>query len=61
MEEWNFENWGVKYWSKTPEFLQYVKKNIHDTRKLKEKFMQKEYKLYLPDKNCYRKAKRMAG
>lgn len=24
MEEWNFENWGVKYWSKTPEFLQYV-------------------------------------
>ena len=25
MEEWNFENWGMKYWSKTPEFLQYVK------------------------------------
>lgn len=25
MEEWNFENWGCKYWSKTPEFLQYVK------------------------------------
>lgn len=23
-EEWNFENWGIKYWSKTPEFLQYV-------------------------------------
>ena len=21
MEEWNFENWGVKYWSKTQEFL----------------------------------------
>ena len=21
MEEWNFENWGVRYWSKTPEFL----------------------------------------
>lgn len=21
MPEWNFENWGVKYWSKTPEFL----------------------------------------
>lgn len=20
-EEWNFENWGCKYWSKTPEFL----------------------------------------
>ena len=24
MDEWNFENWGVKYWSKTNEFLQYV-------------------------------------
>ena len=23
MEEWNFENWGVKYWSKTEEFLEY--------------------------------------
>ena len=20
-DQWNFENWGVKYWSKTPEFL----------------------------------------
>lgn len=25
MDEWNFENWGVKYWSKTPEFMQYVR------------------------------------
>ena len=25
MEEWNFENWGIKYWSKTQEFLDYVK------------------------------------
>ncbi|MBO5030667.1 MAG: hypothetical protein J6C19_03130 [Lachnospiraceae bacterium] len=25
MEEWNFENWGIKYWSKTPEFLKYIK------------------------------------
>ncbi len=24
MQEWNFENWGIKYWSQTPEFLQYV-------------------------------------
>ncbi len=23
MEQWNFENWGVKYWSKTPEFLKH--------------------------------------
>ena len=27
MEEWNFENWGIKFWSKTPEFLQYVKEH----------------------------------
>ena len=27
MEEWNFENWGIKYWSKTPDFLQYVKEH----------------------------------
>ena len=27
MEEWNFENWGIKYWSKTPEFLKYVKEH----------------------------------
>ena len=24
MEEWSFENWGVKYWSKTPEFMAYA-------------------------------------
>ena len=24
MEEWNFENWGIKYWSKTKEFLEYM-------------------------------------
>ena len=25
MSEWNFENWGIKYWSKTAEFLAYIK------------------------------------
>lgn len=25
MDEWNFENWGIKYWSKTDEFLNYLK------------------------------------
>ncbi len=24
MEEWNFENWGSKYWSKTSDFLKYM-------------------------------------
>lgn len=27
MEEWNFENWGIRYWSKTPEFLEYVREH----------------------------------
>lgn len=27
MEKWNFQNWGIKYWSKTPEFLKYVKEH----------------------------------
>lgn len=27
MDEWNFENWGIKYWSKTPEFLNYLKEH----------------------------------
>ena len=24
MDEWNFENWGIKYWSKTKEFIEYI-------------------------------------
>lgn len=24
-DQWNFENWGIKYWSKTADFLAYVK------------------------------------
>ena len=24
MDEWNFENWGVRHWSKTPEFEAYL-------------------------------------
>ena len=27
MEEWNFDNWGVKYWSRTPEFTEYLKQH----------------------------------
>ncbi len=23
-DEWNFENWGIKYWSRTPEFEAYL-------------------------------------
>lgn len=27
MEEWNFENWGIKYWSRTKEFLDYLEEH----------------------------------
>lgn len=27
MQEWSFENWGIKYWSKTPEFLQHAREH----------------------------------
>ncbi len=27
MDEWNFENWGIKYWSKTQKFIDYVNKH----------------------------------
>jgi len=29
MDEWSFENWGIRYWSRTPEFETYLKE--HDT------------------------------
>lgn len=31
-EQWNFENWGIKYWSKTPEFADYCSKNLTDKK-----------------------------
>jgi tRNA A-37 threonylcarbamoyl transferase component Bud32 len=27
MEKWNFENWGIRYWSRTPEFLEYLEQH----------------------------------
>ena len=27
MEEWSFENWGIRYWSMTPEFRRYLEEN----------------------------------
>ncbi len=27
MEEWDFEHWGIKYWNRTPEFEEYLKRN----------------------------------
>ena len=27
MEEWSLDSWGIKYWSKTPEFLKHIDRN----------------------------------
>ena len=27
MDEWSFDNWGVKYWSRTPEFEKHLRKH----------------------------------
>lgn len=27
MDEWSFDNWGVKYWFRTPEFEEYLRKH----------------------------------
>jgi len=33
MDEWSFENWGIKYWSRTPEFEEYLKYYFHPHKK----------------------------
>ena len=30
-EKWNFEKWGIRYWSRTSEFLEYLNRNRQDT------------------------------
>ena len=30
MPEWSFEHWGVKYWSRTPDFLAYLEQHPSD-------------------------------
>lgn len=32
MEEWNFQNWGIKYWSNTPEFMEYLANHKNQTQ-----------------------------
>ena len=29
MAQWDFENWGSKYWSKTEEFMKYAEEREH--------------------------------
>lgn len=34
MDEWSFDNWGVKYWSRTPEFEAYLTRRENERRQL---------------------------
>ena len=43
MDEWNFENWGVKYWFRTPEFEAYLeqkRKDAMEFRPYKDEYYQ---------------------
>ena len=31
MDQWSFENWGVKYWSRTPELEAWLRQNQSNT------------------------------
>lgn len=56
MDEWNFENWGIKYWSKTPEFLKYVEEHA-DVAKEYEKLKLSIWKEYEHNRDGYTDAK----
>ena len=32
MDKWNFENWGIRYWSRTPEFEEYLNRHGRDVQ-----------------------------
>ena len=36
MDEWSFENWGIRYWSRTPEFEEYLNQQEEEKRPEKE-------------------------
>ncbi len=43
MDEWSFENWGVRYWSRTPEFEAYLKENKPAVTIREERITAEEY------------------
>ena len=42
MDEWNFENWGVKYWSRTEEFMAHLQKTSEE---LQNRLLEGEYRI----------------
>ena len=43
MDEWSFENWGVRYWSRTPEFEAYLKDHDPTITTREERLTAEEY------------------
>ena len=43
MDEWNFENWGIRYWSRTPEFEAYLKEHSSAVIIREERVTAEEY------------------
>ncbi len=43
MDEWSFENWGIRYWSRTPEFEAYLKKHMSEITIREERITPEEY------------------
>ena len=47
MDEWSFENWGVRYWSRTPEFEVYLKDHTPTVTIREERLTAGEYTDFL--------------
>ena len=47
MEEWSFENWGIRYWSWTPEFEAYLKGHTPAITIWEERITAEEYTDFL--------------
>ena len=43
MDEWNFENWGIRYWSRTPAFEAYLKDHRPAVAIREERITAEEY------------------
>ena len=43
MEEWSFETWGIRYWSRTPEFEAYLKEHKPTVMIREERVTAEEY------------------
>ena len=43
MDEWSFDNWGIRYWSRTPEFIAYLKDHTPAVTIREERVSAEEY------------------